>query len=114
MAKRRTHPYFAGRRITTRRRGNGGMTIPLAIIAGFMPLGIRAYNGYKANGTVGLGDGITSGLTGYSVFSKTFEWKALVQGLLPILAGLLVHKYVGGQLGLNRALSGAKVPLLRI
>jgi len=90
------------------------MTLPLAVIGGMIPLGIRAYNGYKANGVVGMGDGVTSGLTGYSVFSKKFEWAAMSEGLLPILAGILVHKFVGGKLGVNRALANARVPLLRV
>jgi hypothetical protein len=90
------------------------MTLPLAVVGGCLPLGVRAYNGFRGNGIVGLSDGITSGLTGYSVFSKRFEMAALSEGLLPILAGILVHKFVGGKLGVNRALGAAKVPLFRI
>lgn len=45
----------------------------------------------------------------------TFHIDWMMQGLGPIVAGLLVHKFVGGSpLNLNRMLASANVPLIRI
>jgi len=108
VAVRRRRPAF----VRARRR-SAKMTVPLAVVAGFAPLGIRAVNGYHANGWIGAADGVTSGLSGYSVFSKKFEMDALAQGLVPIVAGFLVH-WGASRLGINRALGRARVPFLRL
>lgn len=110
---------IARRRTITRyvRRGRSRAaktTIPLAVLGGFVPLGVRGYNGYKANGLVGGLDGISSGLTGYSVFDPQ-KWhpEVVAQYAAPILGGFAIH-WLAGRLGINRALGRAKVPLLRI
>lgn len=109
---------IARRRTITRyiRRGRSRAaktTIPLAVIGGFVPLGVRGYNGFHANGIVGALDGVSSGLTGYSVFDQKWHPEVMAQYVAPIVGGFLVH-WLAGRLGINRALGRAKVPLLRI
>jgi len=89
------------------------MTLPLAVLAGFVPLGMRGYNGFKGNGWAGAVDGVSSGLTGYSIFEKSWHPEIMLANVTPILGGFLVHM-IATRLGVNRALGRAKVPLLRI
>ena len=54
-------------------------------------------------------------LTGYDPSTGRWDWNNLLQGLVPIAAGLLIHKFVGGSpLNLNRILAQHKIPLIRI
>jgi hypothetical protein len=89
------------------------MTIPLAALAGFVPLAGRAITGYQGNGLYGAMDGVLSGLTGYSSFDKQWHADILMANTGPIVAGILVHK-LASKLGINRALSQAGVPFLRV
>ena len=112
MAKAR----YRRRSVVVVRRGArraAKMTIPVAVVAGFTPLLARAIDGWRGNGVVGVGDGVLSGLTGYSVFDHKWHSDIMLQNLGPIVAGFGVH-WLAGRLGINRALSRAKVPLLRI
>lgn len=97
----------------SKRRSRAGFTLPLAVVAGFLPLGIHAVDDYRVGGITHVGKGLTVRTTGYMVDTGKFELKYLTQGLLPILAGLVAHK-VAGRLGVNRALGRARVPFLRI
>ena len=46
---------------------------------------------------------------------NTFKPEALMSGLVPLIVGGLVHKFVGGApLNLNRMLASANVPVIRI
>lgn len=46
---------------------------------------------------------------------NNFKAEALMNGLVPLVVGGLVHKYVGGApLNLNRMLAAANVPIIRI
>ena len=46
---------------------------------------------------------------------NNFKAEALMNGLVPLIVGGLVHKYVGGApLNLNRMLAAANVPIIRI
>lgn len=112
MAKRR-----AVRRVYVRAkrhyRARGGVTVPLAVLAGFVPLGLNVYNGAKSGGINGAGFELVRGTTGFNWQAGRMEWPALMRGLGPILAGFLVHK-VANRLGVNRALASARVPLIRI
>lgn len=109
---------IARRRTITRfiRRGRSRAshsTVPMAVMAGFVPMAVRGYNGYKANGIVGGLDGISSALTGYSVFDQKWHPEIMMQYLAPIAYGWGIH-WLAGRLGVNRALGRAGVPFLRI
>jgi len=110
LARRR--PRRSNPRSRSRRRA--GFTLPLAVVGGFMPLGCHALQDFKEGGAIQVGKGVCQRTTGYVVDAGTFHWPSLNQGLWPIVLGILVHKLVGGTLGVNRALARAKVPVLRI
>lgn len=89
------------------------MTIPVALVGGFAVPIARSV-------IVGQGLGVGQGLRHFTAITtgidpETGGWNAayLRLGLLPIIMGALLHKVVGGYLGLNRALARAGVPILR-
>lgn len=52
---------------------------------------------------------------GFNVTTGQFEPEGLKKGLLPLIAGALIHKFVGGApLNVNKSLAAAGVPILRI
>jgi hypothetical protein len=95
----------------TRRRSQ--MSLPIAVVAGFVPLASNALRDYQQGGLDLLGTGLTWRLTGYNQMSKRFDLSGLSSGLLPILLGIGVHK-LAGRLGVNRAIANAGIPLLRL
>lgn len=118
------------KRKTTRRRGTsratGGrrvrkLTIPLALAAPAANLifgkdasGISVMDELQ-NGRVGPAmDHLVGTLTGYHP-AVGFNPDFLKYGLIPLVVGGLVHKFVGGApLNVNRSLANAGVPILRI
>jgi hypothetical protein len=90
------------------------MTIPIAVLAGFVPLAKDVAMGYSASGMQGAGHYLVGGVTGYDTNTGKFNvpW-ALSHFWLPVTAGLVVHK-LAGKFGVNRALSSAGIPLFRI
>jgi hypothetical protein len=89
------------------------MQLPVALIAGFVPLAANGLRDYQQGGLDLLGTGLTWRLTGYNQMSKRFDFSGLSSGLLPILMGIGVHK-LANRLGINRALAQAGIPLLRV
>lgn len=87
-------------------------TVPLMIVGGFVPLGIRAYQGFTGNGIVGALDGISSGVTGFSIFDKKWHPEVMAECLLPVAAGFVLHG-VANRLGINRALGRYRIPFIR-
>lgn len=91
------------------------MTIPLAPVMG---LGAGISNGLPAlmaGDFEGAVKAWTWAYTGYSIDRNKFEIEGLTRGVLPLVLGLLVHKFVGGPpLNLNKTLANARVPFLRI
>jgi len=85
----------------------------LAVLAGFAPLGIAALDGYKYNGMSGVAKRVTMGLTGYNIEDRSWYMTEMAKVAGPILAGIVVHK-MAGRLGINRALSSAGVPFIRL
>jgi len=104
--------YRAARRSV--RRKAKGFTIPVAAVAGFMPLLGVAHTSFKQGGVELVGHNLVSNLTGYDVPTKTWSFDYMQKGTIPIVAGLLAHKFIGGKLGVNRMLANAGVPLLRV
>lgn len=102
MAKAKTH------------RRKAGFTLPVAVIAGMAPIALHTMNGYKSGGISGALNDLSAYTTGYVPADN--QWKAahLIEGMGPVVAGILVHKYIGGKLGVNRMLANAGVPLVRI
>lgn len=96
-----------------KRHSKPGFTLPVAVVAGFLPLGMRAVAGWKEGGLEGASHQLIMGTTGYDHREQKFRFPAMAQGLGPILAGIMVHK-LAGRLGVNRAIARAGVPFLRI
>jgi hypothetical protein len=113
MAKKRVGMFM--KRVKARRRGK--MTIPLGVVAGFAPLAFTAVSDFKVHGGAYAAKAVGCNLTGFDL-NGDGKWRPELGlwkiGLGPIVAGLLVHKFVGGSLGVNRALGRAKLPLLRL
>lgn len=106
MAKR-------GRYLAKRRYHRPKFTVSAAVVGGMIPLVGRAITGFQGNGLYGAGDGILSGLTGYSTFDKKWHADIMAANLGPLVAGVLVHK-MAGRLGINRAIAKAGIPVVRI
>jgi len=96
-----------------RRHSKKGFTIPLAALAGFIPLANQAVLGWREGGIVRVGDRVTASLTGYDPATQKWNSGHLVHGPVPIMLGILTHK-VASKLGVNRMLASAGVPWLRI
>jgi len=112
MAKTKTVTRYVKAK---RRRSKGGFTLPLAAIGGFIPMVSYAYDvGYKGEGIKGFGKQIVYQTTGFDTYSGTWHWEGISRGLGPVILGLMVHKFVGGKLGINRMLASAGVPLIRV
>jgi hypothetical protein len=52
-------------------------------------------------------------LTGFDSRDRKFHLDGLMSGMVPILAGMFAHK-IAGKIGINRALSSAGVPWIRV
>jgi len=86
------------------------MTIPLSIVAGFVPVVVGVWN--RRSSGQAVSDYLQSSFTGIGSDGK-FSFTNLKGGLMPIVAGFAVHK-VAGMIGINKALARARVPFLRI
>ena len=95
------------------RHKSAGMTLPTAVLAGFVPLAVAAMDGYKYNGWTGVGKRVSLGLTGFNTEDKKWYHGEMVKIVVPIVAGIGIHK-LAGKLGINRALAQAGVPFIRI
>ncbi len=104
------------RSVSMARHGHrrAGFTIPVSIVAGFAPLVNQAYIGYEAGGIRQAITGTVTSIIPYDPGTKKVSFSNLGYGLYPILAGMLVHKIVGGALGVNRFLARSGVPWIRL
>lgn len=101
---------------TKRTHRKGGMTIPLAVVAGFAPLALGEIGAAKralSGDMAGASQQAVIYATGYNLDTKSFHWPTFVGSYGPIVAGMVVHK-LAGRLGVNRALASAGVPFIRI
>jgi len=98
----------------TRRKARAQMTIPVAALAGFVPLAGVVMTSFKQGGIELAGNNLVSNLTGYDINTKTWNFGYMAKGTIPIIAGLLAHKLIGQKLGVNRMLANAGVPFVRV
>lgn len=92
-----------------------GFTLPLAVLAGFAPPAMRVYSTTRQFGVQqGIGE-FSRIFTGFDVYNPGAGWNVnnMVYGALPVAVGMLVHK-VAARLGVNRMLSSAGIPFVRI
>jgi len=90
-----------------------GMTVSVAVAAGFLPLVNQVIIGFREGGIKRVGDRVCASLTGYDPAVERWESAYLKNGTLPIVLGVLVHK-LAGKMGVNRALGNAGIPFIRI
>ena len=86
-------------------------TIPLAVVAGFIPPALGVWN--RRNSVNEMGNYMVAGFTGIDPGTGQFNASALRYGLMPVAAGFLVHMFAS-KLGINRAISRANIPFVRI
>lgn len=97
-----------------RRRSRAGFTLPVAPIAGALIAFQTPINRLmKGEFDVAL-EGLAYRTTPYNPWTKKFDIGGLRQSLPPIIGGMIIHKFVGQYMGVNRALGRAKIPLFRI
>lgn len=91
------------------------MTVPLAVVGG-LAAGIYEPAQKAMQGDWGYALALLSrNYTGFRPGTGTWEPAYLKNGLLPLVAGLMVHKFVGGSpLNLNRQLAASGIPFFRI
>jgi hypothetical protein len=95
-------------------RRRNGLTIPLAVVGGFGPGVARTIAATTSTGfTTGMYEASRI-YTGYDPATGSFNFANMKYGTGPALLGVLVHKFIGGKLGINRVLAGAGIPLLRL
>lgn len=110
MAKRRTVVRYVK---SKRRHSRGGFTVPLAVVAGFGPMLADVVHGYQTGGIASASNDLLANVTGYDARAKRWDFQLLMRGMGPVVAGMLVHKFAG-KLGINRAMSKAGIPFIRI
>ena len=98
-----------------KRRRKRGMTIPLAVVGG-LAAGLAEPAQKMLEGDFEYALALLSrNYTGFRPGTGTWEPSYLRNGMLPLVAGLLVHKFVGGSpLNLNKTLAASGIPFIRI
>jgi len=89
--------------------------IPMAVVVGTFPLIASIIRGWRAETFRGAGKESLYALTGIDIDNQPhFNPAFMVHGTIPLVGGVLVHKFIGGSLGVNRALGRAHIPFIRI
>ena len=95
-------------------RRKAQMTMPLAVVAGFVPPARIIWA--ESRGSRGLEGGAVAAsriFIGYDQNNSRWDFTQLQYGFGPILMGFGIHK-VAQMVGLNRALAAARIPFIRI
>jgi len=90
------------------------MTMPLAIVAGFVPPG-RIIWAESGRGQSFEGGAVAASriFLGYNSITGRWDFKQLQYGFGPILMGFGIHR-LAQMVGINRALAAARIPFIRI
>ena len=109
IARRRTRTFI--RRVGRRAKR---MTVPLAIVAGFVPAALDIKLAYKVGGFEAALGHVSLCASGYDpsdgVWKPMFAFEKLYG---PLLLGAVVHS-AANHLGINRVLAKAGIPILRV
>lgn len=104
-----------GKSMVKRGRRRRGMTIPIAPIMGLAAGLIEPVQTAMQGNMPAAFQTACRNYTGYDPIMMTWDYTWALRGIAPLIAGLLVHKYVGGPpLNLNQVLARAKVPFIRL
>ena len=97
----------------TRRRRNGGIKIPVALVAGFIPYLGQISSAWSAGGWRTFSKHAPK-IVGYDGYTGKWNPKAFVDcGGLAILGGFIIHK-LASRFGINRAIANMGIPIVRI
>ena len=94
-------------------RAKRKMTIPLAIVGGFVPLTLNLIDGYKVKGVSGVLDRLP-GVFGVETDGTFVGWSVMQKRGVPAIAGGFLAHYLAQKLGINRMIAQAGIPLIRI
>ena len=99
----------------TKRRGTArSFTLPLAVVAGLAGgLSPTISVAMRGQGPYAAFNELSRDFTGFDPATGSWDWTDLQRGLVPVLAGFIVHA-VASKIGVNRALGRARVPFIRI
>lgn len=96
-------------------RKKAGFTLPVAVVAGFAPGVMRLATVVKNGGGIEqVGTIAAVQYLGYDTINGKMNLQSMKFGTLPILLGMLVHKFVGGTMGVNRMMAKAGIPVIRL
>lgn len=95
------------------KRRKRNFTLPIAVVGPLLAEGVKVGKAVAAGDTRKAMEYIVADYTGYNINSNDFDLTRLKNGLLPLMFGGGVHK-LATKFGINRMLSGAGVPWLRI
>ncbi len=111
--KRSSNPKKGGNKRMGRK-----LTIPLALVGGLAAGTAVAIDRVMKGNIVGALDDVAfkyAGVAGVQSGSPHFVLEGLKQGLVPLIIGALIHKFVGGApLNVNRTLASSGIPFIRI
>lgn len=102
-----------GRRTRAIVRRAKRMTIPIAVVAGFIPGILDPINFWRDQGSQAAAREMARIWTGYDYSDGSFDFGRMKWGLLPALMGGIVH-WVASKIGINRALARSGIPFLRV
>lgn len=109
------------RRRSRRRSSRRSFTIPMAVVAGLIPPASNAWAAAASQtGASGsdrlraVGSSLIRDFTGWDTYSKRWSAFYLKEGAVPVALGIMVHRFIGGSLGVNRYLAKAGIPFVRI
>lgn len=97
----------------SKRRSRKKFTLPVAVIAGFLPGVGASISDFQTYGMKGATTMMSRRYIGFDPQSNTFRPGMMWGGTFPLLLGLIVHK-VAVIMGVNRALASAGIPFVRV
>ena len=114
-AARRRTSYAVARRARPRKRSwINKVHLPLAVAAGFLPVTKDAIDLFQGGGLRNVAKYLPKRFIPYDFNTGHWTMDKFMVGTGSIILGILVHKYVGGKLGVNKALASAGIPFIRL
>lgn len=106
--RRASHSTHRGRSVVRK------TVVPMGVIAGMLPGVARSFSVFQLQGAQAAANEFISIYSGFDPITRRFSVANLGYGLMPLFAGLMLSRVVGGMLGVNRLLGRSRIPLLRI
>lgn len=111
MAKTKTRTRTVVVRGRSRKRKT---TLPLTIVLPLASSGMRLYSESKSIGIQAATENMIGYWTSYNPRKGNIQgWSRISNGIGPVMIGAGIHK-LANILGVNRALSSARIPLIRV